>query len=161
MRRRAPALAVVLAVVLLAACRQAAEADGEVDVDRQQAFVERYSNIALRGGATDSAKAGVQMDDPDKPSPYRIVGWQQRGPGALTALAVFGAGPLSMPVPVPVQLDWAGEVPVLRLSEVRIPGIGTYSATWFFHGDRFAGTWQGTGHGGHFFGDILRPAAAP
>jgi len=59
-------------------------------------------------------------------------------------------------VTVPITLDvlWAGDTPVITLTELMIPKLGTFSSRVVIHGDRYAGTWQHDQVGGHLFGRI-------
>ena len=62
-------------------------------------------------------------------------------------------------VPVPVHVTWAGDTPVLSLTNAGIPGLGTFTARVLFYGDQYAGTWSSNkGHGGQLFGKLDRPA---
>ena len=59
-------------------------------------------------------------------------------------------------VTVPITLDilWAGDTPVITLTDLMIPNLGTFSSRVVIHGDRYAGTWQHDEVGGHLFGKI-------
>ena len=60
-------------------------------------------------------------------------------------------------VPVPVRVLWAGDTPVLSLTDVGIPGLGTFTARILIYGDQYAGTWASTkGNGGQMFGKVER-----
>jgi len=59
-------------------------------------------------------------------------------------------------VPLTLDVKWAGDTPVITLTNLAIPLIGTYSSRVMFYGDRYAGIWSGADHGGHLFGKIIR-----
>ena len=61
-----------------------------------------------------------------------------------------------IPVPVPVAVKWAGDTPVITLTDLTIPGLGTYTARVLLYRDQYAGTWSGKDHGGQLFGKIVR-----
>jgi len=61
-------------------------------------------------------------------------------------------------VPVPVQIHWAGDTPVIALTKTSIPGLGTYSARVLIFEDTYAGTWSADDHGGQLHGVIKRTA---
>src|SRR5262245_22679478 len=46
----------------------------------------------------------------------------------------FQYGDHDVPVPVPIRVTWAGDTPVLTLTEVPIPGFGTYTARVLIYG---------------------------
>lgn len=60
-------------------------------------------------------------------------------------------------VPMPLQVKWAGNTPVITLDKVRIPSLGTFDARVLIDGNRYAGTWQHDKVGGLLFGKIERP----
>jgi len=60
-----------------------------------------------------------------------------------------------IPLPIPVTIKWAGDTPVIEVTDLSIPGMGTYTARVVLYRDRYAGTWSGKGHGGQLFGAIV------
>jgi hypothetical protein len=65
-------------------------------------------------------------------------------------------GSHDVPVPVPVTIKWAGDTPVITLTDLSIPGMGTYTARVLLYRDQYAGTWSGQKGGGQLFGKIVR-----
>ncbi len=63
----------------------------------------------------------------------------------------------AFPVPVPVQIKWAGDTPVIELTDLSIPGLGTYTARVVLYRDQYGGTWSSKDHGGQLFGKIEHP----
>lgn len=55
-------------------------------------------------------------------------------------------------VPLPLEVKWAGDTPVITLTNLTIPGLGTFSSRVVIDGQRYAGTWQHGQVGGHLFG---------
>ena len=62
-------------------------------------------------------------------------------------------------VPIPIKVYWADDTPVMSLTDLTIPGVGTFTARVMFHGDRYAGTWQHGEVGGHMWGLVEKPDA--
>ncbi len=67
--------------------------------------------------------------------------------------------------PIPLEIKWAGDTPVITLTNLEIPGLGTFSSRVVIYEGRYAGTWQHGDVGGHLFGVLKRaddekPAAA-
>jgi hypothetical protein len=60
-----------------------------------------------------------------------------------------------IPLPIPVTIKWAGDTPVIEVTDMGIPGMGTYTARVVLYRDRYAGTWSGKDHGGQLFGAII------
>jgi hypothetical protein len=91
---------------------------------------------------------------------YAITGAVKLGNGDYWALTSrIRYGDVDLTVPVPVQVKWAGDTPVITVDSVKIPGLGTFSARVLLDGARYAGTWSHDEKGGHLFGVIERAAA--
>jgi len=60
-----------------------------------------------------------------------------------------------IPLPIPVTIKWAGDTPVITLTDISIPGMGSYTARVVLYRGRYAGTWSGKDHGGELFGAIV------
>jgi hypothetical protein len=65
-------------------------------------------------------------------------------------------GSRDVTVPVPVKVLWAGDTPVITLTDVAIPKVGTFTARVLIYRGAYAGTWSGGDHGGQMFGRIER-----
>jgi hypothetical protein len=63
----------------------------------------------------------------------------------------------SFPLPVPVK--WAGDTPVISVTDMKIPSMGKYTARVVIYRDHYAGTWDAGDHGGSMWGRIEHPAA--
>ena len=59
--------------------------------------------------------------------------------------------------PIPLYIKWAGDTPVITLTNLEIPGLGTFSSRVVIYEGRYAGTWQHGDVGGHLFGVLQRP----
>jgi hypothetical protein len=68
----------------------------------------------------------------------------------------FQYGGRDLPLPLPVTIKWAGDTPVITLTDLSIPGMGTYTARVILYRDQYAGTWSGEKGGGQIFGKIVR-----
>ena len=66
-------------------------------------------------------------------------------------------------VPIPLEIKWAGDTPIITLTNLEIPGLGTFSSRVVIYEGRYAGTWQHGNVGGHLFGRLekLEPEGAP
>ena len=56
--------------------------------------------------------------------------------------------------PIPVQVKWAGDTPVIIVDKLQYPGGGTYSARLLIYEHTYAGSWSGGDHGGLMNGVI-------
>jgi hypothetical protein len=93
---------------------------------------------------------------PDKEEKYTITGVEKTAEGQWTITAKIEYGGLSFDAPVPVQVKWAGDTPVIIVDNVGFPGTAKYSARVMIYGDTYAGTWSGGDHGGLMHGVIRK-----
>jgi len=77
----------------------------------------------------------------------------------FTAKMKYGKKDVKVAIPIPLTIKWAGDTPVITMTDVTIPTMGTFTARVLFYGDRYVGTWQHGKVGGHMFGKI-EPAKA-
>lgn len=59
-------------------------------------------------------------------------------------------------VPLPLEVKWAGDTPVITLTKVLVPGLGTFTARVLFYNNEYAGTWSAGDHGGHMYGKVVK-----
>ena len=57
-------------------------------------------------------------------------------------------------LPIPLKVVWAGDTPMISMTNETIPALGEFSVRLMFYGDRYAGTWQHGDVGGHMWGRI-------
>jgi len=57
-------------------------------------------------------------------------------------------------IPMPLEIKWAGDTPIITLTNMAIPGLGTFTARVLIYDNRYAGTWQHGAAGGTLFGKI-------
>jgi hypothetical protein len=68
-------------------------------------------------------------------------------------------GTKDVTVPIMLQVKWAGDTPVITLTDMNIPGLGTYTARVMVFRDHYAGYWSGGDHGGQMWGRIEHEAS--
>ncbi|MCL4199339.1 MAG: PQQ-binding-like beta-propeller repeat protein [Phycisphaerales bacterium] len=59
-------------------------------------------------------------------------------------------------VPLILAVKWAGDTPVITLTDYLVPGMGRFTARVLVFRGEYAGTWSGGDHGGQMFGRIER-----
>jgi hypothetical protein len=107
---------------------------------------------ATMAGRWCSLKDGVLSAE--KEDKYTIVGVTKLGGDAWIINARMQYGKKDIVAPIPVQVKWAGDTPVLIVDEIPIPGGGVYSARVLIYDRTYAGTWSGGNHGGLLNGVI-------
>jgi hypothetical protein len=67
----------------------------------------------------------------------------------------------ALPLDLTVPVKWAGDTPVIEVTDYKVPGFGTFTARVMFYGDQYAGTWDAGNHGGLMWGHVehTKPAA--
>lgn len=93
---------------------------------------------------------------PEKEEKYTIMGVSKVGGDFWLIHARIQYAGKDITAPVPVQVKWAGDTPVIVVDKVPVPGSGTYSARVLVYENTYAGTWTGGDHGGLMNGVIAK-----
>ena len=92
---------------------------------------------------------------PEKEDKYTIVSVNKLGGEAWIINARIQYGEKDFTVPVPVQVKWAGDTPVITVDGMAMPGGKTaYSARVLVYEKTYAGIWSGGDHVGLMNGVI-------
>jgi hypothetical protein len=121
----------------------------------ERRFAEQLSGSVLAGHFTDNAN----KEKPLTEERYTISKVSKlKGDIWLFQTRIqYGKHDLSLPLPLAVK--WAGDTPVITLTDVEVPGLGKFTARVLIYGDQYAGTWSGGDHGGHLFGRVEKANA--
>lgn len=119
--------------------------------DHERQFAERMKDVVMIGSFT-----RIDREGPARPDRYDISSVDKIGEDRWRFNATIGE--TGTTVPVPVTMLWVGDTPMIMLTDLSIPGLGTFTARVFFHGDLYAGTWQHGPVSGHIFGRIEKNA---
>lgn len=85
---------------------------------------------------------------PEKEDKYTIVSVTKLAGNTWIINARIQYGEKDFVAPIPVQVKWAGDTPVITLDNVGIPGGNSYSARVLIYNKTYAGTWSGGDHAG-------------
>lgn len=124
------------------------------DSKREAAFAKKMSNATLVGSFTVDGKGAGK---PPKPERYELgtVKKLKNDKWLWTAKIKYGGKKgTKIAIPIPLTMKWAGDTPVITMTNFTIPTMGTFTARVLFYGDRYVGTWQHGKVGGHMFGKI-------
>ena len=91
-----------------------------------------------------------------KPEQYEIVGVMKTGGDRWIVNARIQYGKINLVAPVPVQVKWAGDTPIMIVDKFTMPGAGTYSARVMIFENTYSGTWSAGDHGGMLQGLIVK-----
>ena len=64
-------------------------------------------------------------------------------------------------VAMPLPVKFAGDTPVISLTNFAVPGFGSFTARVLIYDGTYAGTWGDARHGGKLFGKIVKNTPAP
>ena len=127
------------------------EADPASLTDRERRFSERMQNVVLEGHFTlegqDRRDGNPELYEISKVT--KLDGDRWRFDVHLTYASVDAT------LPVVVPIVWAGDTPMVSITDFAIPGLGDeFGARVIFYDDRYAGTWDHGAYGGMMYGTI-------
>ncbi len=126
-------------------------ADLESLSDRERAFSERMRNVVLVGHFT--VEGREQRDR--LPERYEIARVEKLDGDRWRFMARVVYMSVDVTIPVVVPVVWAGDTPMVSITDVSLPGLGEgFGARVLFYDDRYAGTWDHGEYGGLMFGTI-------
>jgi len=123
----------------------------------ERQFQETMTNVKLVGFSTDTRRP----NDPPREDSYTIDRVSKvpnsEDNWVFTARIPFRGGQLAVPLIIPVK--WAGDTPVISVTDLSIPRMGTYTARVLIYRDVYVGTWSGRDCGGQLWGRLERAGA--
>lgn len=138
----------------------AAEPQAAPDLsEREKAFAASLTGATLEGRFTIT---GQEVDAGPKPDKYTITKVEKKEGNSWLFIARVEYERGSYPVAVKVPVEWAGDTPVICVTDLEIPIVakGKFHARVLIDGGRYAGTWGHDDVGGHMWGTIARPSDA-
>lgn len=144
----------LLGTLLVSCFALAADPDGMPDRAALEAkFKEQMTGAVFNGRWC--LRQGDSLGE-EKSDKYSIEGATKSGGDVWLIYARIQYGDKDLKIPVPVQVKWAGNTPVITLDNVSIPGMGTYSARVLVYEHTYAGTWSAGDHSGMMHGVIQK-----
>ncbi len=116
----------------------------------EQDFVDRMKGATLVGSFTIAGRE----DRPANPERYEISQVEKVEGDRWRFHTHMRYGKVDVTLPVVVTMIWSGDTPMITMTDVEIPTLGSFTARVIFYGDRYAGTWQHGAVGGHMYGTI-------
>ena len=114
----------------------------------EKEFSEKLSGATLVGAFSIDGKDGTKSERYEISGARKLEGHDW----VITARVKYGDKDINLPMVMEVY--WAGDTPVITLTDRTIPGLGTFTARVLFHGHRYVGTWQHDKVGGHMWGTV-------
>ena len=154
-----PFATICTAVLCLTCVSAPADEPDSGQLKREEAFVKMLSNTVLVGSFTLDGR----NDGPPKKERYEIEKVEKGSGNMWTITARIKYGNVDTKLPFSVPVVWAGDTPMISLTNASFLGLGeAFSCRVIFYDNRYAGTWQHGKAGGHMFGRIekSKPQAA-
>ena len=128
------------------------------EASRNRTFAESMQGVVLTGYSTRLNRPGLSGEER-----YYIDSVTHVSGDTWLFKSRFEHGGREIPVPIPLTVRWAGDTPVITMTDLSIPGVGTYTVRIVLYRDQYAGTWSADreGVGGQMFGKIVRTAKTP
>lgn len=139
----------------------AGEAAAEPALTPEQAaryakFAERMSGVKLVGHFT-----VVGRDNPNpRAESYTIQSVKHVSGNMWMFKTRVQYGDKDVTLPMLLPIEWAGETPMISMTDFNIPLLGTFSARVVFDDGKYAGTWKHDQVSGHLYG-IIEPLSKP
>jgi len=119
----------------------------------EKKFAEDLSGVVFAGNYSVTAGGKEKPAEMEKYTITRVSKVKDKEDTWLFVSRIqYGKTDLELPLALPVK--WAGDTPVITLSNLTIPALGTFTSRVMIYGDRYAGTWQHGKTGGHLWGKI-------
>jgi hypothetical protein len=137
-----------------AAADEEKKASTENTADKQalfKKFTETLNNVKLVGRFTVLGKE----DKPPAKEEYTITSVTKLDEGDFWLFRTrIKYGDKDVAIPLALEVKWAGDTPIITLTDFAIPQLGTFSSRVIIYDNQYAGTWTHGQVGGHLFGTI-------
>ncbi|MDB5336288.1 MAG: hypothetical protein JWN70_1907 [Planctomycetaceae bacterium] len=135
--------------------KPAAEAEPKPAAKLDQAELEKEFEKTMSGSVLVGrfTVVGKENEEP-KEERYTITKVKKQDDGEWIFLVRIQYGKNDNQVPLKLKVEWAGDTPVITLTDLTIPGMGTFTSRVLIYRGWYAGTWQHGKVGGHLFGRI-------
>jgi hypothetical protein len=121
--------------------------------DAEKKFQATMENVTLVGYYTFGDSADLKADQ------YRVEHITKVKEDTWNFEARFKMGQRDMKVTLPIPVKFAGDTPVISLTNYSVMGMGSFSARIVFYDGAYAGTWAASAdHRGVMFGKIVKGA---
>ncbi len=123
--------------------------------EKEKAFSELLGNAVLVGNFTVNRQRPDKEGGRQNPERYGIKSVTKVSDGKWLVNSQIKYGSLDVTVPVPVDVHWANDTPVLSVTDLSIPLVGDeFTARVMFFDGQYAGTWRHGKVTGLMFGKI-------
>ena len=119
----------------------------------EQRFQEMLSGVTLTGNFTIT---GAEDSDTLREEKYTITKVTKLSGAYWLFFARIQYGGRDVTVPLKLEVKWADDTPIITLTDLELPQLGTFTTRVIIYRGQYAGTWSSGKHGGHMFGIITK-----
>ena len=119
----------------------------------EQRFQEMLSGVTLTGHFT---VTGHEDSSTLRKEKYTIAKVTKMSGDYWLFFARIQYGGRDVTVPLQLEVKWADDTPVITLTDLELPNLGTFTARVLIYRGQYAGTWSNNRYGGHLFGIITK-----
>lgn len=119
----------------------------------EQRFQEMLSGVTLTGHFT---VAGNKDWGTLREEKYTIAKVTKMRGNYWLFFARIQYGGRDVTVPLQLEVKWAEDTPMITLTDLELPNLGTFTARVLIYRGQYAGTWSNNKYGGHLFGLITK-----
>ena len=119
----------------------------------EQRFQEMLSDVTLTGNFTIT---GGEDSSTLREEKYTITKVTKLSGDYWLFFARIQYGGRDVTVPLKLEVKWADDTPIITLTDLELPQLGTFTARVTIYRGQYAGTWSSGKHGGHMFGIITK-----
>ncbi len=116
----------------------------------EKEFQESLTGVVLEGQSSRDGRPGVSDDK------YTIEKVVKQSGDTWVFHARVHYKDQQLTIPFPIQVKWAGDTPVITMTDQALTGLGAYTARVLIYKSHYAGTWSGANGGGKVFGRIVK-----
>ena len=124
----------------------------------EQRFQEMLSGVTLTGHFT---VAGGTDWGTLREEKYTIAKVTKMSGDYWLFFARIQYGGRDVTVPLQLEVKWADDTPIITLTDLELPNLGTFTARVLIYRGQYAGTWSNNKYGGHLFGIITKNMPDP
>ena len=119
----------------------------------EQRFQEMLSGVTLTGHFTIT---GGEDSSTLREEKYTITKVTKLSDDYWFFFARIQYGGRDVTVPLKLEVKWADNTPIITLTDLELPQLGTFTARVIIYRGQYAGTWSSGKHGGHMFGIVTK-----
>lgn len=147
-----------LSLLALCCCLVPAASAQETKPDAKHDELVKKLEQTLTGAKMTGRFTVLGKDDkPPAPEEYSIVSAKRVDGDIWILKAHIKYGKTDTTLPVPLEIKWAGDTPIITMTNMAIPGLGdSFSTRVVIYDGMYSGTWAHGKVKGHLYGTITR-----